>query len=76
MVPVTGGTFSWQSYTEATASVGDQKSFTADGLKEQLSSTWDNSDYLWYMTKWVTLFKSVHSFQILIEENSEYIYVI
>ncbi|XP_022756439.1 beta-galactosidase-like [Durio zibethinus] len=50
MVPVNGVTFSWQSYTEAAASVGDKKSFTAGGLKEQLNSTWDNSDYLWYMT--------------------------
>ncbi|XVE70603.1 hypothetical protein DITRI_Ditri10aG0084600 [Diplodiscus trichospermus] len=50
MVPVNGWKFYWQSYTEACASVGDKKSYAADGLKEQLSSTWDNTDYLWYMT--------------------------
>ncbi|GLT79076.1 hypothetical protein SLA2020_505830 [Shorea laevis] len=49
MTPV-GTTFFWQSYTEAPPSVGDKKSFTANGLREQLSVTWDTTDYLWYMT--------------------------
>ena len=47
MSPVGG--FSWQSYSEATNSLGD-RAFTKDGLVEQLSMTWDKSDYLWYTT--------------------------
>ncbi|XP_041002890.1 beta-galactosidase-like [Juglans microcarpa x Juglans regia] len=49
MVPVMGS-FWWQSFTEAVATPADKGSFTADGLKEQLSVTWDTTDYLWYMT--------------------------
>ncbi|GMY36299.1 beta-galactosidase [Fagus crenata] len=49
MVPA-GGSFFWQSYTEGTATSGDKNAFTADGLKEQISVTWDTTDYLWYMT--------------------------
>ncbi|XVF49012.1 hypothetical protein PTKIN_Ptkin03bG0234700 [Pterospermum kingtungense] len=45
------GKFFWQSYTEPAATVGDKKTFTVDGLKEQLSVTWDKSDYLWYITE-------------------------
>jgi len=47
MSPVGG--FSWQSYSEATNSL-DDRAFTKDGLVEQLSMTWDKSDYLWYTT--------------------------
>ncbi|KAB1207924.1 Beta-galactosidase [Morella rubra] len=50
MVPVGGGAFWWQSYTEEVATAADTGSFTADGLREQLSVTWDTTDYLWYMT--------------------------
>ena len=50
MVPA-GGSFFWQSYTEGTATSGDKNAFTADGLKEQISVTWDTTDYLWYMTE-------------------------
>ncbi|GLT47818.1 hypothetical protein SLA2020_214800 [Shorea laevis] len=49
MTPV-GTAFSWHSYTETAPSVGDKKSFRAEGLREQLNVTWDTTDYLWYMT--------------------------
>lgn len=48
MTPVS--TFSWQSYIEESASSSDDKTFTTDGLWEQLNVTRDASDYLWYMT--------------------------
>ncbi|KAA8541690.1 hypothetical protein F0562_022842 [Nyssa sinensis] len=48
MTPVNRG-FSWQSYNEETASLND-KSFTMAGLLEQINTTRDVSDYLWYMT--------------------------
>ncbi|XP_072960476.1 beta-galactosidase-like isoform X2 [Typha angustifolia] len=43
------GKFSWKSYNEETDAY-DDNSFTKDGLYEQLSMTWDKSDYLWYTT--------------------------
>ncbi|XP_031252419.1 beta-galactosidase-like [Pistacia vera] len=48
MTPV--NKFSWQSYIEESASSSDDKTFTTDGLWEQLNVTRDASDYLWYMT--------------------------
>lgn len=45
-----GGAFRWQSYTERIATANDKNAFTANGLKEQISVTWDTTDYLWYMT--------------------------
>uniref|UniRef100_A0A5B7A6C7 Beta-galactosidase n=2 Tax=Davidia involucrata TaxID=16924 RepID=A0A5B7A6C7_DAVIN len=48
MTPVNRG-FSWQSYNEETASF-DDNSFTTVGLLEQINTTRDVSDYLWYMT--------------------------
>jgi hypothetical protein len=42
--------FAWQSYNEDTNSL-DDSAFTKDGLVEQLSMTWDKSDYLWYTTQ-------------------------
>uniref|UniRef100_A0A5B7A4Z4 Beta-galactosidase n=1 Tax=Davidia involucrata TaxID=16924 RepID=A0A5B7A4Z4_DAVIN len=48
MTPVNRG-FSWQSYNEETASY-DDNSFTTVGLLEQINTTRDVSDYLWYMT--------------------------
>ncbi|KAM4131944.1 hypothetical protein ACJW30_01G213900 [Castanea mollissima] len=45
-----GGAFGWQSYTEGVATANDKNAFTANGLKEQISVTWDTTDYLWYMT--------------------------
>ncbi|XP_059455909.1 beta-galactosidase 1 [Corylus avellana] len=47
-VPVHGG-FSWQAYNEETASY-DERSFTTVGLLEQINTTRDASDYLWYST--------------------------
>ncbi|AQK59754.1 beta-galactosidase 4 [Zea mays] len=41
--------FAWQSYSEDTNSL-DDSAFARDGLIEQLSLTWDKSDYLWYTT--------------------------
>ncbi|KAA8540294.1 hypothetical protein F0562_024143 [Nyssa sinensis] len=47
MTPVRG--FSWQSYNDETASYDDD-TFTMVGLLEQINTTRDVSDYLWYMT--------------------------
>ncbi|KAF5453009.1 hypothetical protein F2P56_027956 [Juglans regia] len=47
-VPVHGG-FSWQAYDEETTSY-DDSSFTTVGLLEQINTTRDASDYLWYST--------------------------
>ncbi|CAL9104787.1 unnamed protein product [Musa textilis] len=43
------GGFSWKSFSEDTHSLRD-KSFSKDGLVEQISMTWDRTDYLWYTT--------------------------
>nr|XP_010910613.2 beta-galactosidase [Elaeis guineensis] len=43
------GGFSWESYNEDINSL-DSDAFTKDGLVEQISMTWDRSDYLWYTT--------------------------
>ncbi|KAB1218433.1 Beta-galactosidase 1 [Morella rubra] len=47
-VPVRGG-FSWEAYDEDTSSY-DDISFTMVGLLEQINTTRDASDYLWYST--------------------------
>ncbi|OAY36513.1 beta-galactosidase 1 [Manihot esculenta] len=47
-VPIHGG-LSWQAYSEETDSDSDS-TFTMVGLKEQINTTRDASDYLWYMT--------------------------
>jgi hypothetical protein len=47
MSPADG--FSLRSYSKATNSL-DDCTFTKDDLVEQLSMTWDKSDYLWYST--------------------------
>jgi hypothetical protein len=47
MSPADG--FSLWSYSKATNSL-DDRTFTKDDLVEQLSMTWDKSDYLWYST--------------------------
>ncbi|CAN1827209.1 Beta-galactosidase 1, partial [Linum perenne] len=50
MVPVPRrGGFSWQAYSEEPSAEGD-KSFTMAGLLEQINTTRDATDYLWYMT--------------------------
>ncbi|CAL9773039.1 unnamed protein product [Musa acuminata subsp. burmannicoides] len=43
------GGFSWKSFSEVTHSLRD-KSFSKDGLVEQISLTRDRTDYLWYTT--------------------------
>lgn len=48
-VPVHGG-FSWQAYKEEAAASYDEKSFTMVGLLEQINTTRDATDYLWYST--------------------------
>lgn len=48
-VPLHGG-FSWQSYPDEAASYGDT-TFTTAGLLEQINTTRDSSDYLWYITE-------------------------
>ncbi|XP_062157435.1 beta-galactosidase 1 [Alnus glutinosa] len=47
-VPVHGG-LSWQAYDEEPSSY-DESSFTMVGLLEQINTTRDASDYLWYST--------------------------
>ncbi|XP_010033786.2 beta-galactosidase 1 [Eucalyptus grandis] len=47
-VPIHGG-FSWQAYNEEPAGYEDN-SFTMAGLLEQINTTRDVSDYLWYIT--------------------------
>nr|ACC60981.1 beta-galactosidase 1 precursor [Petunia x hybrida] len=48
MTPANEG-YSWQSYNDQTAFY-DDNAFTVVGLLEQLNTTRDVSDYLWYMT--------------------------
>ncbi|CAL0332422.1 unnamed protein product [Lupinus luteus] len=47
-VPIHGG-LSWEAFNEETAST-DDSTFTMTGLLEQLNTTRDSSDYLWYST--------------------------
>ncbi|KDO65274.1 hypothetical protein CISIN_1g002867mg [Citrus sinensis] len=47
-VPIHGG-FSWQAFNEVPSAYGDS-SFTMSGLLEQINTTRDATDYLWYMT--------------------------
>lgn len=49
MEPVDSG-FSWTSYNENTASY-DDNSMTVAGLLEQINTTRDTTDYLWYTTE-------------------------
>ncbi|KAJ6331015.1 hypothetical protein OIU76_009581 [Salix suchowensis] len=49
MVPASTS-FSWQSFTEETASADDDDTTTMDGLWEQIYMTRDATDYLWYLT--------------------------
>lgn len=48
-VPIHGG-LSWDSFNEETASTEDS-SFAMTGLLEQINTTRDVSDYLWYSTE-------------------------
>ncbi|KAG8075440.1 hypothetical protein GUJ93_ZPchr0006g45255 [Zizania palustris] len=83
MNPVGG--FTWQSYSEST-NLLDECAFTKDGLVEQLSTTWDKSDYLWYTTdvdidsgeqflmsgQWphLTIYAAGHSLQVFVNGQS------
>ena len=60
MTPVSSGAFSWQSYNEQTVSADDSDTFARNGLWEQISITWDTSDYLWYTTEWVLFYYVLH----------------
>nr|GMC47596.1 beta-galactosidase-like [Ipomoea batatas] len=78
MTPVSRG-FSWQSYNEETSSY-DDSTFTATGLLEQINTTRDASDYLWYMTEidpreaflkggkwpWLTVYSAGHALHVFI----------
>ncbi|VAI57128.1 unnamed protein product [Triticum turgidum subsp. durum] len=76
--------FAWQSYSEDTNSL-DGSAFTKNGLVEQLSMTWDKSDYLWYTTyvniganelskngQWpqLTIYSAGHSMQVFVNGKS------
>ncbi|KAK3152512.1 hypothetical protein QOZ80_2BG0159990 [Eleusine coracana subsp. coracana] len=77
--------FAWQSFSENTNSL-DDSAFTKDGLVEQLSMTWDKSDYLWYTTQvniganeqflksgqWpqLTIYSAGHSMQVFVNGRS------
>ncbi|RLN12832.1 hypothetical protein C2845_PM09G16760 [Panicum miliaceum] len=79
------GGLSWRSYSEATNAL-DDRAFTKDGLVEQLSMTWDKSDYLWYTTyvnidsneqflksgKWpqLTIYSAGHALQVFVNGQS------
>ncbi|KVH92345.1 D-galactoside/L-rhamnose binding SUEL lectin domain-containing protein [Cynara cardunculus var. scolymus] len=52
MLPTNAELFSWETYNEDTTTVDDSSTFTTSGLLEQVNVTRDNSDYLWYTTKW------------------------
>ncbi|CAH9056061.1 unnamed protein product [Cuscuta epithymum] len=72
---------SWHSYNEETTSY-DDSAFTAVGLLEQINTTRDASDYLWYMTDvkidsrerflkdgnwpWLTVFSAGHALHVYI----------
>ncbi|KAL5976639.1 hypothetical protein ACLOJK_020972 [Asimina triloba] len=47
MSPV--GQFSWVTYNEETTAFGAE-TWTTPRLLEQVNTTWDSTDYLWYMT--------------------------
>ena len=48
-VPIHGG-LSWKAFNDETTST-DDSSFTVSGLLEQINTTRDLSDYLWYSTE-------------------------
>ncbi|GFP85684.1 beta-galactosidase [Phtheirospermum japonicum] len=51
MSPAIWKGFDWKSYNEeTTSSDDDEQSFTMVGLLDQLNTTWDKTDYLWYTT--------------------------
>ncbi|CAH8338182.1 unnamed protein product [Eruca vesicaria subsp. sativa] len=46
----TGTRFSWESFSEVVPFANEAGTFARNGLVEQLSMTWDKSDYFWYLT--------------------------
>nr|GMD32323.1 beta-galactosidase-like [Ipomoea batatas] len=80
MTPVSQG-FAWQSYNEETTSY-DDNTFTVVGLLEQINTTRDASDYLWYTTDvtidpregflkggkwpWLNVFSAGHALHVFI----------
>ncbi|KAJ4911199.1 Beta-galactosidase 4 [Raphanus sativus] len=46
----TGTRFSWGSFNEVVPFANEAGTFARNGLAEQISMTWDKSDYLWYLT--------------------------
>lgn len=55
MLPSNSKLFSWETYDEDVSSLSESSKITASGLLEQLNATRDTSDYLWYITRWVSL---------------------
>ncbi|KAM7517217.1 hypothetical protein LguiA_006800 [Lonicera macranthoides] len=51
MLPSNSVLYSWETYDEDISSLGDDSTFTVNGLLEQINVTRDNSDYLWYITR-------------------------
>ena len=47
----TGTRFSWESFNEVVPFVNEAGTFARNGLVEQISMTWDKSDYFWYLTE-------------------------
>ncbi|OIT26841.1 PREDICTED: beta-galactosidase [Nicotiana attenuata] len=80
MSPVIRG-FSWQSYNED-AAFHEDNTYTVVGLLEQINTTRDVSDYLWYMTDveidptegflnsgnwpWLTVFSAGHALHVFV----------
>ncbi|CAG7892408.1 unnamed protein product, partial [Brassica rapa] len=46
----TGTRFSWESFNEVVPFANEAGTFPRNGLVEQISMTWDKSDYFWYLT--------------------------
>jgi len=47
--------FPWESYFDGFPTAENGAKFSEKGLHEQLSVTWDKSDYLWYIAEYVSL---------------------
>lgn len=62
---------SWETFDEDVSSLGDSSKITGIGLLEQLDLTRDTTDYLWYMTRCVTVIVSATLLMILRERRIE-----
>ncbi|KAG4931746.1 hypothetical protein JHK84_048740 [Glycine max] len=51
MLPSNSRLLSWETYDEDVSSLAESSKITASGLLEQISTTRDTSDYLWYITR-------------------------